>query len=105
MSDVRIKVDTGKLVKQAGNIKKNIQSFRKEWNALKTAAENTKTYWEGDASNKHGNMLSKTVEEVEEVINRLSEHPDDLLKMANLYVEGEKASEEIAKSLPKDVIV
>lgn len=50
-------------------------------------------------------MLSKTVEEVEEVINRLSEQPDDLLKMANLYVEGEKASEEIAKSLPKDVIV
>lgn len=105
MSDVRIKVDTGKLVKQAGNIKREIKSFRKEWNALKTAAENTRAYWEGEAFNKHNNMLSKDVEEVEEVINRLSEHPDDLLKMANLYVESEKENVEIARGLPKDVIV
>ncbi len=42
--------------------------------------------------------------DIDQIVRRLSEHPDDLLKIANLYVEAEKKSAEVPASLGADLI-
>ena len=104
MSDVRIKVDTGFMLTKAEAIKTEIRTMRKDWEQIQKTVKDMKGYWEGDASNKNEDILNKEQEEVEEVMKRLSEHPDDLLKMANLYSATETNNEEDITALPSDII-
>lgn len=104
MAEAIIKVDTDVMVKKASEIKNQVKEIQRNWDTIKTAVSNTKAYWEGAASEKHVNMLEKEKEEVEEVIKRLSEHPDDLFQMAEIYVSGEEANETTANELPIDII-
>ena len=104
MSDVRIKVDTGLMLTKAEAIKTEIRTMRKDWEQIQKTEKDMKGYWEGDASNKNEDILNKEQEEVEEVMKRLSEHPDDLLKMANLYSATETNNEEDITALPSDII-
>lgn len=104
MAEAIIKVDTDVMVKKAEEIKKQVKEIQKNWDNIKSAITNSKSYWEGAASEKHGNLLEKEKEEVENVIKRLSEHPSDLLQMAEIYVSSEEAGEEIANELPSDII-
>lgn len=104
MSDIQIKVDTGSMLTTAENIKSEIATIRKDWDQIQRIVADMKGYWEGDANNKNDEILNKEKEDVEEVIKRLSEHPDDLLKMANLYSGTETSNEEEVTFLPTDII-
>lgn len=104
MASITIKVNTSVMVNKAGELKSQIKKIKGSWETLKKAVNNSKTYWEGEASNRHIEMLNKEQENVENVIKRLEEHPDDLLKMADLYVKSEEKNENLANELPTDII-
>lgn len=104
MAEAIIKVDTDTMVKKAGEIQNQIREIQRNWDTIIRTISDSKSYWEGSASEKHSNMLEKEKTEVEEVIKRLSEHPTDLLQMAEIYVSGEEANEDMANELPIDII-
>ncbi len=80
---------------------KNIDSTFKK---IRTEVNGTKSYWKGEASGKHYKMFDDNKEEIQEVINRLKEHPRELLEMAGIYKEAEKANVQLAQTLEADII-
>lgn len=105
MAEITLKVDTAVMNKKAGEIKKQIQNIRKKWDDIQNQINNSTSYWEGEASNKHIDMLKKESEEVEAVLKRLDEYPSDLAEMAGFYLEAEKENEQASMALPVDVIM
>lgn len=105
MANVTLKVSTDTMKSKAQEITKQINAIEKKWNRMYEIIENSKTYWEGDASDCHRKGIIDDKTDMETILRRLKEHPKDLLTMAGIYVEAEQEAKRLASALPKDVIV
>ena len=105
MADFMLKVSLDKMKSKSTEITGQINKIEKYWKDLKDVVKRSKSYWKGDASDLHQKYLDECDEEVQEILKRLREHPSDLLAMMGVYNEAEKKAEQIANSLPDDVIV
>ena len=105
MTGINLKVSPDILKAKAQEIRNEISRFEADWNQLLQIVQNTKGYWAGDASTAHQNQIKNYQDEFERIIKRLKEHPDDLLKMANIYEKSEQTAEKISQILPNDVII
>ena len=85
---IQLKVTPDELKNKAVSIKTSITDIERELDDITATILGTKKYWQGDASDMH-----------------LKDHPDELLKMADIYVETEKANDELAKALKIDPIL
>ena len=94
---IQLKVSTDVMVGKAGEISEQIATIERNWNKIKI-------YWQGEASDVHQNNFKQLEEAGDKVLKRLREHPDDLLKMADIYTRTERAIQSKASSLPQDVI-
>ena len=101
---IQLKVSTDVMVGKAGEISEQIATIERNWNKIKNRVKNTKIYWQGEASDVHQNNFKQLEEAGDKVLKRLREHPDDLLKMADIYTRTERAIQSKASSLPQDVI-
>ena len=104
MARIKLKVSPDTLKAKAIELDGEIKAFEKKWNHMCRTIENSKGYWEGDASNSHQWFLKENKADVTEILKRLKEHPTDLQKMAGVYVKAEKTATKLANALPKDVI-
>ncbi|MGN0290472.1 MAG: WXG100 family type VII secretion target [Lachnospiraceae bacterium] len=105
MANVTLKVSTDVMKAKADEIKTQAKNIETNWERMKEVVNNSKTYWEGDASDYHRRYLKDNEDDVKKIIKRLNEHPKDLLSMAGIYSETEKQAAKIASALPDDVIV
>lgn len=105
MSIFTLKVTPEVMKNKADIMEKQVENIEKHWNDIKKTVNNSKFYWEGDASDIHRKYITDIEEEVNDVIKRLKEHPRDLLTMANLYDSTEEKIIQQTTSLPDDVIV
>lgn len=105
MAGITLKVSPDQLKAKAQEIQDQISRFESSWKQLYQTAQNTKSYWVGNASTQHQKLLTTYEEDVARIIRRLKEHPEDLMKMAGVYEEGESAAQQIAQSLPVDIIL
>jgi WXG100 family type VII secretion target len=105
VAGINLKVSTDDLVQKAQEIEEEISKFESYWNQLLQIVQNSKGYWVGDASNYHQKQIKNYQEDVNRIIKRLKEHPEDLLKMADVYEKSEEMVVKIAQSLPGDAIV
>lgn len=101
---IHLKVSPDALVAKSGEISEQIADAERNWNKMKNLVKNTKLYWQGEASDVHQKSFSQLEGDGDQVLQRLKEHPEDLLKMADLYSETERQAQSIASSLPQDVI-
>ena len=101
---IRLKVSTDVMVNKAGEISEQIATIERNWNKMKILVNNTKIYWQGEASDVHQKNFKQLEEAGDKVLKRLREHPDELLKMADVYTETERTIQSKASSLPQDVI-
>lgn len=101
---IRLKVSTDVMVNKAGEISEQIAAIDRNWNKMKNLVKNTKIYWQGEASDVHQKNFKQLEEAGDKVLKRLKEHPNDLLKMADVYTETERAIQSKASSLPQNVI-
>lgn len=85
-----INVDTDRLVSAAGTLKEKIQNAETSFNNVMTIVKNTNRYWIGQAGDEHRRAFLDQKDDIDQILVRLKEHPDDLLKIAGVYVEGEK---------------
>lgn len=104
MADFIIKVSPETMLKQAESIKGNVKNIEKLFTSIEERVFGSRTYWEGSASNTHITRYNKIQENCRDIIRRLSEHPEDLLKMAGLYQETETQAKESAESLAGNIL-
>lgn len=102
--EITLKVSPDQLKNAAEEIQNQITAFETKLKQMVQVIQGSKGYWTGDASAAHQKAFESLKEDVELVIRRLREHPDDLLKMAGLYEEAEKQAVEKSQALSGDVI-
>ena len=102
---ITLKVKPQELKSKANSISSSISSVEKELNNIGNVILGKKKYWEGDASNQHQKYYSTIQEDIPNVLNRLKEHPKELLVMADIYDDAEETNEQLANTLPVNIIV
>lgn len=103
--DVVIKVTPEELYAKSDDIRHSTESMNKRFQNMKNIVKRSSSYWEGEAKNSYVSVYESFQEEIQETIARLTEHVEDLNKMAGVYQSAEKEAQEIAASLPDDVII
>ena len=104
MASIYLRVTPEQLKTKASAISGEVSAIRKQWTQLQRTVQNSKSYWQGDASDAHQKYLKEVSGDVELMIKRLEEHPTDLLKMAGVYTEAESTAKQLSNSLPNDVL-
>ena len=104
MANIQLKVSPDALRTKAQEISGQIQTIENNWNRIYDLIQNSKSYWQGEASDYHRKYLKDNNEEIKKLLKRLNEHPVDLQKMAGVYIEAENQAVQLASALPDDVI-
>lgn len=100
-----LKVTPDVLVSMADDIERQIQDIQNQFSSIDADINQTRSYWEGEASDTHKSQYDSMKGDIDEAVKRLKNHPVNLLQMAGLYRENESNLESVAQSLSADVIV
>ncbi|MDO5410936.1 MAG: WXG100 family type VII secretion target [Lachnospiraceae bacterium] len=104
MAQIKLKVTSSELKGSAADIQNQIKALENDWKRIEQVVKASKGYWSGDASNAHQDLWQESKEDIEKALKRLREHPQDLLKMADIYEETESKAAALANALPGDII-
>ena len=102
---IKLKVTPEVLKSMSREIEKQIEDISNQFSMIESDINGTRSFWEGDASDAHKNQYESLKDDIHEAVNRLKNHPVNLLQMAGLYTETETNIEAAAQSLSEDVIV
>lgn len=102
--DIFIKVKPEVLVEKAHEVSASIRKMANCFDDLERIINRTSYYWIGEAGDMHRKLYQVQRENVDEMMRRLKEHPEDLLTISQNYVQTERAVEAIANELSGDVI-
>ena len=105
MLEFTMKVSPETMINQADEIKGSVDRIRQQFAMIEECVRRSSGYWEGEASNLHTTSFAKIKESCDVITRCLSEHPDDLLKMAGLYIDSETKSIEESNSLQNNIIL
>lgn len=104
-SQINIKVRTDDLITTSTNFSNEIKKIENEWKLISDQVNKMSGYWIGDASDTHQQHYNSVKEEVEELLAKLKERPDELLRMADLYDQVEREAVESVMALSDNVII
>lgn len=102
--DIFIKVKPEVLVEKSREVSAGIRKMADCFNDLERIINRTSYYWIGEAGDMHRRLYQEQRENVDEMMRRLKEHPEDLLTISQNYVQTEQAVEAISNELSGDVI-
>lgn len=98
-----LKVTPEEMQSLAGEMRNEIAQIQNYLQSIEREVRNTKAYWRGDASDKHIVNYDEIAPQGITLIRNLNTAPDDMLKIAGLYVQTEESLEEVAAALPDDI--
>lgn len=104
-SDVSFTVTPERMYTEADEVLRNIQKMKVEFDKIQATVNKTKGYWIGEAGELYRTKYFEKEPEIEEIFKRMMEHVTDLKQMAAVYSEAENIAQEVAESLPSDVIL
>lgn len=104
IGDVRIKVDSAVLNAKAQSVSNSIRIMNTYLEQLEMIVSRTSYYWIGEAGNMHRKLYKDQKSQINEMMKRLKEHPEDLMKIAQTYNSAESAVQSMAAELPGDII-
>lgn len=99
----RIKVSTEALNAQAQSIESMINGLKNQFDRVETTLNGSKSYWIGDAGDKHRQLYSSIETDVSGIIERWKKHIASLRKIAGVYEQTESSVTSEASELPSDV--
>lgn len=105
MVGIQLKVSPDALKVKADQISGQVQKIENHWQKIYDLVKNSKSYWEGEASDFHRRYLKENDDDAKKLLKRLREHPEDLKEMAGIYEKAEEQAMRMAAVLPDDVIV
>lgn len=91
MADIVLRVTPEVLQQKSGEFTDIIKQIKAHLDRVESISAKTKSYWQGDAGNRDRESYASYKDDIQFIIRRLEEHPADLLKMAGIYRETEKA--------------
>lgn len=103
MALTNLRVTPELLVKQANIIEDDIICMRNEISQISSIVMETSVYWLGEAGNKQRVDYDDNIQNINNMLERLSQNPIKLLQMAELYSEAEGIAKRIAASGAADV--
>ena len=101
---VTIRVEPERLKTQADEVSRRIIQMKRLFGELERVIGNTRSYWIGEAGNRHRQAYTERKDELETMFTRLEEHPRDLLQISGNYTQAENEIESMVSALETDVI-
>ena len=103
--DFSLKVTPEVLEKWADDCWQTIARIERHFNAIEEIAARTRGYWIGEAGDRDRACYDSFKDDIACLLDRLDEHPGDLLKMAGIYKMSNRKALETANQLKTDLIV
>lgn len=100
-----LRVDPSALQIQAQELEKYVNTMRRLFNSVASSVKGLSNYWEGEASSEYCRRYEKLKPQIEEMLNRLTEHSADLNSIAAVYTGVENLNEDVVQDLSSDVIL
>ncbi|MBO6142553.1 MAG: WXG100 family type VII secretion target [Lachnospira sp.] len=104
-SDLSFTVTPEALYTKSEQVEAAVRSMKNEFDSMKAVINKTASYWIGDAGDTYRKKYSEREPDLETIFARLSEHVTDLNTIAGKYVTAEEKAQQLAETLPADVIV
>lgn len=105
IGSVTVKVSPEVLVTQAEEVRRLGKDMKNRFQNLQNTIERTRGYWIGEAGELHRKLYDEQKDNINQMLRRLLEHPDDLLAISENYKAAERTNVESATVLSADVIV
>ena len=105
IGSVSVKVSPEVLITQAEEVRRLGNDMRNRFQVLENTMARTRGYWIGEAGELHRKLYEEQKDNVDQMLRRLLEHPDDLLAISENYKAAEKTNVASATVLDADVIV
>lgn len=103
MNEFTIKVSPEIMANQAQTIQSCVDNIRRHFESIDQKVKGAAAYWEGEAASLHLSTHNRIKKESDILTRKLSEHPNDLLKMAGIYRSGEQQNAQDAISLQNNI--
>ncbi len=98
--NVTIEASSEVLTQKASEVNASISSVEKRIEEIKNLVGHTKYYWIGIAGDHHRQIYSDQEEDIRLVLQRLKEHPTDLLQIAGIYGKTEDDNKSRSNGIP-----
>ncbi len=92
MADIVLRVTPEVLRQKSDEFTGIIKQIKAHFDRVESISAKTKGYWQGDAGTCDRESYASYKPDIQYIIRRLEEHPTDLLTMAGIYSEAEKAA-------------
>ena len=102
--NITLKVKPDALKTKASEVENDINVLERHFNSIQDIIARTSGYWVGNAGDKARKEFNAQKDSTTKVIKRFREHPTDLLVMAGIYDESERAVALENQKLDTDVI-
>ena len=100
-----VKVNTDVLITKANEVEDKVKTMRANIQEIEELVEETRNYWIGEGGDAHRKLYETQKEDVEEILNRLAEHPVNLRTVATQVYGGlVDENKSVAEALPGDAI-
>ena len=105
MADFTFRVKPEELEKASAEFSTIIDSIQKHFRQIEDISGKTRGYWRGEAGDKDRAGYASYEDDINFIVQRLKEHPEDLLKMAGIYKQAEQKATTTNAKLKVDQIV
>lgn len=101
---VLVKVNTSALRNAAAETAGAAEQLQRDFDALQDCVRKTNRYWAGLAGDQYRQNFQAEKAEISSVLEALRKYPADLLSMAGIYEQTEKAAAQDSGILPNNIL-
>lgn len=103
-SGVEILVQPDVLRQTADEVTSCIGQVETLFVSVQTTVGHTRHYWIGEAGDLHRKAFEEQMDDIDQILVRLREHPVDLLKIAGIYDETDTRQAEASSQMSSNLI-
>lgn len=100
----RLVADSDKLVAQSNEVRALASDMKVKFQRMEDLMNKTRNYWIGEAGDVHRQRYDEQKEDIEIMLRRIFEHPDDLIQISGVYRAMENNAVAASQPLPVDPI-
>lgn len=104
-ADVTFRVTPEVLLAKSQTIQTQVAAMRRCFAQAEQQVNGMSGFWQGEAASAYRAAYAGHKEEIETILARLQEHVVDLNRIAGNYLQAEQTAEQLAETLPADIIV
>ena len=102
--EMTIEVTPERLYEAADELLQTVNTLRGRFDSLNTRVKGMKHYWEGSVSDRRQNHHRRSEQQMEEMLNTLSQYAQELKQIAANYPDAESKNTEASASLQTAIL-